>query len=241
MLAFDLAPVEDTDMGDQSSNSLRHDPTRSTLERLHTEARGDRIKFLGLAPKVLGGLLSGKGWFDQITPEAMKECFIPVSPEQGEFLYLTARAIGARNIVEFGTSFGVSTIYLGAAVKDNGGGLVIGSEIESGKHARAQEHLEQAGVCEFVDVRLGDALETFRDIPGPVDMVLLDGWKDLYLPIIELLTPRLRPGAIVMADNIFTFKAELRPYVDHMQCGRNGFESTTLKISDGFEYSVRVG
>jgi predicted O-methyltransferase YrrM len=228
-------------MADDIRNSLRHEPTRGTLERLHAQARRDRFKFLGLAPRFIGGLLTGKSFSEQITPEAMKDFFIPISREQGEFLYLTARAIGARNIVEFGTSFGISTIYLAAAVQDNGGGRVIGSEIEPGKHARALQHLEEAGVSEFVDVRLGDAMETLKEVPEPLDLVLMDGWKDLYLPLLELLTPRLRPGAVVMADNIFTFKRDLKPYVDYVQCGKNGFESTTLHISDGFEYSVRVG
>jgi len=228
-------------MADDTRNSLRHEPTRGTLERLHAQARRDRFKFLGLAPRFIGGLLTGKSFSEQITPEVMKDFFIPISREQGEFLYLTARAIGARNIVEFGTSFGISTIYLAAAVKDNGGGRVIGSEIEPGKHTRALQHLEEAGVSEFVDVRLGDAMETLKEVPEPLDLVLMDGWKDLYLPILELLTPRLRPGAVVMADNIFTFKRDLKPYVDYVQCGHNGFESTTLHISDGFEYSVRVG
>jgi predicted O-methyltransferase YrrM len=71
--------------------------------------------------------------------------------------------------------------------------------------------------------------------------VLLDGWKDLYLPVLELLTPRLRPGAVVLADNIFTFRTTLRPYVDHVQSGAHGFASTTLHVADGFEYSVYLG
>ncbi len=85
---------------------------------------------------------------------------------------------------------------------------------------------------------MGDALETLKEVPQPVDLVLLDGWKDLYLPVLKLLTPRLRRGAVVMADNIFTFQKDLQPY---MQSGANGFESTTLRIADGFEYSVYVG
>jgi predicted O-methyltransferase YrrM len=87
-------------------------------------------------------------------------------------------------------------------------------------------------------VRLGDALETLRTVPAPIDMVLIDGWKDLYLPVLKLLEPSLRTGAVVLGDNIFTFKRDLQPYVDYVQSGENGFESTTLHISDGFEYSV---
>lgn len=227
-------------MATATQNTLKCEPTRSTLERLHAQARRDRFKFLGLAPHFLAGRLRGRTFSEQITPDAMKDFFIPVSPEQGAFLYLTARALDARNVVEFGTSFGISTIYLAAGVKDNGGGRVIGSEIEPGKRARARRHLEEAGLAELVDVRLGDALETLSDVPEPIDLLLLDGWKDLYLPILELLTPKLRKGAVVLADNIFTFKRTLQPYVDHVQGGSNGFESTTLHIADGFEYSVRV-
>ncbi|MHC4607911.1 MAG: O-methyltransferase, partial [Planctomycetota bacterium] len=167
--------------------------------------------------------------------------YIPISREQGQFIYLAARSIGARNIVEFGTSFAISTIYLAAAARDNGGGRVIGTEIEPSKHARAVAHLAEAGLGDVAEIRLGDALETLAEVPEPVDLVLLDGWKDLYLPVLELLKPRLRPGSLVLADNIFTFRKSLRPYVDYVQCGRNGFESTTLRISDGFEFSLYVG
>lgn len=225
-----------------TASSLRSQPLRGVLERLHGEARRDRLRFLKLAPRVAVGLLARRNlWSEVLTPEAMKEFYIPVSPEQGQFLYLTARAIGARQVVEFGTSFGISTLYLAAAVRDNGGGLVVGSEIEPGKHARAVGHLEQAGLSDVADVRLGDAVETLRELPEPIDLVLLDGWKDLYLPVLELVTPRLRPGAVVLADNIFTFRKSLRPYVDYVQSGDHGFVSTTLHLSDGFEYSVHLG
>ena len=97
------------------------------------------------------------------------------------------------------------------------------------------------GLEAYADVRLGDAMKTLADLEAPIDLVLLDGWKDAYLPILELLKPKLRPNAIVLADNIFTFKKALRPYVEYMQSGRNGFVSTTLEISDGFELSVYTG
>jgi predicted O-methyltransferase YrrM len=227
-------------MSDSPENSLRRDPTRGTLERLHAAARRERFKFLTLAPRFVAGKLQGKSFSEIVTPSVMKDFFIPISPEQGRFVYLVARTLGAKNVVEFGTSFGISTIYLAAAVKDNGGGKVIGTEIEASKYARALAYIEEAGLSDFVEVRLGDALETLKDIPDTIDMALIDGWKDLYLPVLKLLEPSLRPGAVVLADNIFTFKKDLEPYVDYVQNGRNGFESTTLQISDGFEYSVRL-
>ena len=225
----------------EALNPLQAEPLGSVLERLHAGARGDRLKFLSLAPRLLAGWMRRKSFMEIITPEAMKEFYIPVSRECGEFLYLTARALGARHVVEFGTSFGISTIYLAAGVRDNGAGLVIGSEIEPSKQSVASTNLKEAGLEAWSDVRLGDALETLRDVPEPVDLVFLDGWKDLYLPVLELLTPRLRPGSVVIADNIHTFRTALRPYVERMQSGAHGFVSTTLDLGEGFEYSVFQG
>ena len=221
-------------------SSLRSGPVPAVLERLHAAAKGDRVEFAKLLPRLLAGMLRGKPVFDTITPESLRKAYIPVSPEQGRLLYLKARELDARNVVEFGTSFGISTIYLAAAVHDNGSGCVVSSEIEPSKHARALANLEEARLAGFVDLRLGDALETLREVPEPVDLVFLDGWKNLYLPVLKLLAPRLRKGAVVLADNIFTFKKDLRPYVEYVQSGANGFESTTLRIADGFEYSVYI-
>src|SRR5262249_50312624 len=150
-------------------------------------------------------------------------------------------AIGAKHVVEYGTSFAISTLYLAAAVRDNGGGRVIGTEFEPSKHARALAHLAEAGLGDLVDVRLGDARETLATAwPEPVDLVLLDGWKDLYAPILEQLTPRLRPGAVVLADNIRTFKKTLAPFAARLQSGRHGFASVTLPFTSGLEYAVRL-
>jgi predicted O-methyltransferase YrrM len=221
--------------------SIDTGPVRDTLARLHAAAKRDVGQFFKLAPKLVAGFARGKSLWDVMTPAAMKDAYIPVSPEQGRLLYLTARALDARTVVEYGTSFGISTIYLAAAVRDNGGGVVIGTEIEPGKHAAALANLAEAGLADLVDIRLGDAQETLQQTPEPIDLVLMDGWKDLYLPLAKLLTPRLRPRAVVLGDNIFTFRKSLRPYVEYMQNPANGFASTTLHLSDGFEYSVFLG
>lgn len=223
------------------NGSLQDPKVRETLDGLHEAARGDRLRFPLLLPKLLAGRVLGKPFQETITPSAMKDFYIPVSREQGEFLYLTCRAIGAKRVVEFGTSFAISTIYLAAAVRDNDGEVVIGTEIEPAKHERAVANLKKAGLDRYADIRLGDALETLKQTPDSLDLVLLDGWKDLYLPVLELLKPKLRRGAVVLGDNIFTFKKALRPYVEYMQSGRNGFQSMTLSMSDGFEYSCYTG
>jgi len=220
-------------------SSLEDPRVKTVLDRLHEAASGDVIRMAGRLPTFLGAMLNRR-----IDPVEMsrrfKDVYIPLSRPQGKLLYLVARSIDARRIVEFGTSFGVSTLYAAAAARDNGTGRVIGSELEPGKRAKAVENLAEAGLGGVAEVRLGDALQTLRDVPPPIDLILLDGWKDLYLPMIELLAPKLRPGAVVLADNVRTFKRALAPFLDYVQSGKNGFESVTLPFPSGFEYSVRT-
>jgi predicted O-methyltransferase YrrM len=128
--------------------------------------------------------------------------FLPVSPETGKLLYMLARATKARSIVEFGTSFGLSTVHLAAALRDNGGGRLIGSEFLASKVQGARANLAAAGLSDLVELREGDALDTLsRDLPAAVDLLLLDGAKVLYPRILALIEPRLAPGALVIADN----------------------------------------
>jgi predicted O-methyltransferase YrrM len=224
-----------------SPRSLDNDPIRSTLERLHAEAAGDWKKFLGITPRYLAGLARGRPMHETITPAVARDIYMPVSPDKGRFLYITARAIGARSIVEFGTSFAISTIYLAAAVHDNGGGKVIGSEIEPHKHGRAVANLAAAGLGGIAEVRLGDAMQTLRLVPVPVDLVFMDGWKVLYLPLLKQLEPSLRPGAVLLADNIRSFRSSLVEFLDYLHGGANGWHSVTLGFGDGLEYAVYAG
>jgi predicted O-methyltransferase YrrM len=221
--------------------SLDTPPIRAVLDRLHAQARGDMLRLATLLPRLAVGRLQGKSFSEIFTPKAMAQCFIPVDRASGRFLYLTARAIGARQIVEFGTSFGISTVYLASATRDNGGGRVVGTEIELSKAERARANVREAGLADQLDLRVGDARETLAQIDATVDLLFIDGWKDLYLPVLDLVLPRLRPGSVVVADNIFTFKRELRPYVERMQSGASGFDSMTVAIGQGLEYSVFRG
>jgi predicted O-methyltransferase YrrM len=170
----------------------------------------------------------------------LKDLYVPVSRKQGQFIYSVARSIRAKRIVEFGTSFGVSTTYLAAAVRDNGGGIVIGSELEPNKVVAARRNIDEAGLSDFVEIREGDAQQTLQYPGGSVDMVFLDGFKQLYLPMLQMLTPHLRRGAVVVADNIFTFRFALAPYVAYVQDPVNGYLSMTLFLGDGTEYSLRL-
>jgi len=219
--------------------TLDRDPTRAVLARLHAAAAGDVWRFLWKAPTILAGLARGRAMTEILTGDLMSDVYINVSADVGRFLYLVARTLGARRVVEFGTSFGISTIYLAAGVRDAGGGEVIGTELDPGKHRAATDDIAAAGLDDVATVRLGDARETLRDVAAPVDLLFLDGWKDLYLPVLELMTPKLRPRAVVLADNIHTFKSALAPFVAHVRDGQRGFHSVTLAIGSGLEYAVR--
>jgi predicted O-methyltransferase YrrM len=230
-----------------SQYPFQHLKIAAVLDRLHDAAKADKWKLARRATRFLWFFLNPRETDNRLMHVLFHDVYIPVSREQGALLYLIVRAINARRVVEFGSSFGISTIYLTTAVMDNMQsnpgtfGQVIGSELEPHKHAVATQNLEVAGLSDIAKILLGDAMERFQTVEAPVDLVLLDGWKELYLPVVKLLKPKLRPGAVVMSDNIFTFKRALRPFLEYMQSGKNGFVSSTLRISDGFEFSVFQG
>jgi predicted O-methyltransferase YrrM len=166
----------------------------------------------------------------------LKHVPIAVSRETGTLLYMLARSSGARDVVEFGTSFGISTLHLAAALRDNGGGRLITSEFEPSKVARARDHLTAGGLIDLVEIREGDALQTLRvDLPDTIDLVLLDGAKALYPEILGLLESRLRPGALIVADN-----ADDSPdYLAHLRSPGSGYLSTPF--AEDVELSMRLG
>ncbi|MGO8763316.1 MAG: O-methyltransferase [Desulfobaccales bacterium] len=176
---------------------------------------------------------------DSERAELLGEAFLPVSREMGQLLYILARAQRSRNIVEFGTSFGISTIFLAAALRDNGGGRVITTEMNGEKVKRARQHLDAAGLGFLVEFRAGDALVTLRDLEGPIDLVLLDGWKNLYLPVLQLVEPHLRQGALIIADDLDIFPEAHKPYLEYVRRPENGYLSVEVPLGDRIEVSLR--
>ena len=167
---------------------------------------------------------------------SLKDFALPVSRETGALLYMLARSGGARTIVEFGTSFGISTLHLAAALRDNGGGRLITTEFEPSKAARARRNLKDGGVIDLVEIREGDALETLSaDLPEAIDLLLLDGAKALYPEILGLVESRLRPGALIVADN-----ADYSPeYLARVRAAASGYLSTPF--AEDVELSMRLG
>jgi predicted O-methyltransferase YrrM len=165
----------------------------------------------------------------------LKDVPLPVSRETGALLYMLARGSGARTIVEFGTSFGISTLHLAAALRDNGGGHLITSEFEPSKVARARHNLTAGGLTDLVEIREGDALQTLSvDLADKIDLVLLDGAKALYPDILSLVESRLRPCAFIVADN-----ADDSPdYLARVRSPANGYMSTPF--AQDVELSMRT-
>lgn len=220
-------------------NTLTSSRLSSVLDGLFAEAdasiAGIRQEMATLSPEERAAMMATKTEYRAFYERA-KDFPLAVSRETGTLLYMLARSTGARNIVEFGTSFGVSTLHLAAALRDNGGGRLVTSEFETSKVARARANISAAGLADLVDLREGDALDTLaKDLPPAIDLVLLDGAKGLYLAILELVAPNLRDGAFIVADN-----ADWSPeYLARVRSPAKGYLS--VPFAEDVELSMRLG
>lgn len=215
--------------------TLTTEPMASLIDRLYALADAATSPALDNVPsQERERLMHSKTDYLQFY-SLLKDLWLPVSRDTGKLLYLLARNAQARAIVEFGTSFGLSTLHLAAALRDNGGGVLIGSEFEPSKVALAREHLAEGGVGDLVQIRQGDALVTLAsDLPAAVDLLLLDGAKALYGEVLGLVEPHLKPGALVVADN-----TDYCPeYLEYVRAPQNGYLS--VPFADDIELSMRL-
>jgi predicted O-methyltransferase YrrM len=211
------------------TNTLAAPQVTATLSRLFAAAARDND-----ASAILpGGAYATASALEKA--DAVQDVYMPISPEAGRLLYALIRTSRPETVVEFGTSFGISTIYLAAAVTDNGTGHVVTTELSTAKVKAARSNLERAGVDAAVTILAGDARQTLAGVPGPVGLVLLDGWKDLCLPVLRLLEPRLAPGAVVAADD--SSFASMAPYLEYVRDPAHGYVSVTFPVEDGMEIS----
>ena len=236
-------------LGLQMTTPIRDDPfavledarIATVLRRLHGEANRQHLSIIRhFLPHVLSYVRR------RFIPFAESEMagfyadkYIAIIEAQGAFAYLTARALRARTVVEFGTSFGLSTLWLAAAVRANGGGRVVTTEIVPDKARIARRNFEEAGLADLIDVREGDVLESLATDPTDIDFVLNDGFPMRALDVVKLLTPRIRPGGVVLTDDVGGLRGNFRDYLAYMRDRANGFDSMLIPLRGGTEYSVR--
>jgi predicted O-methyltransferase YrrM len=170
----------------------------------------------------------------------LSDKLVALDRDKAEFCYLLCRSLNAKRIIEIGTSNGVSTLYLAAAVRDKGGGVVIGTEHEPEKAKIARANFAQAELGPFIELREGDLRETLRDIEAPIDFMLVDIWIPMAAPALELVARHLRSGAIVICDNTEQHRAAYADYFRFLADPANGFRTMTLPFSGGLELSVRL-
>lgn len=220
-------------------NTLTSSRLTTVLERLFAEADASgaavHLEMGKLSPEERAAMMASKTEYRAFYERA-KDFPLAVSRETGTLLYMLARSARAKSIVEFGTSFGVSTLHLAAALRDNDGGRLVTCEFEPSKVARARANIEAGGLADLVEIREGDALETLaRDLPASIDLVLLDGAKGLYPAVLDLLEPNLPAGALVIADN-----ADWSPeYLARVRSTARGYLS--VPFAEDVELSMRLG
>ncbi|MEZ0111502.1 putative O-methyltransferase YrrM [Catenulispora sp. EB89] len=228
-------------------STLRDPRVSEVLRRMFADAQLDDAAY----QRALAGRPDGFDPTDhQERADAWSEIYMPISADAGRLLYTLVRAVKPRTVIEFGMSFGISTLHLAAAVRDNGVGHVVTTEMSAAKIEAARTTFTEVGLDDVVTVLEGDALQTLPEYLDAdnadvgagagdgVDFVLLDGWKDLYVPVLRALEPRLNRGALVIADDIDM--ASVRPYLDYVRDPADGYEGVAFPVEDGMEISCRL-
>lgn len=175
-----------------------------------------------------------------------RDKYVALDRDKAEFCYQLCRATRARHVVEVGSSFGVSTLYLAAAVRANvqtigGDGVVIGTEYEPEKAGAARKNFAMAGLANLIELREGDLRESLKELAWPIDFALIDIWIGMARPAIELIFPHLRTGAIVICDNTAVHRAEYADYLGFINEPAHDFRTMTLPFRGGLEFSVYHG
>lgn len=162
-----------------------------TLVRLFDNSKYDHLKMMkGISKSILR----------PTKPSDFRDAYLSISKEQGEYLMRLIKENDLKSIVEFGTSFGISTLFLAQGVGHTGGRIITTELIES-KAQKAIENFKKAGVKDLIEIRIGDALKTLKNHNESIDLLLLDGWKNLYLPLFQMLEPYFHSNTFIYVDN----------------------------------------
>ena len=219
---------------------LRDPKLEEFLDALHAQSEGQTGAIDAyFRRRIEERTLSWDG-FDADTSAFFRDKMVALEKVKAEYCYMLCRALRATRIVECGTSFGVSTLYLAAAVRDNGGGTVIATEWEMQKAKIARANFETAGLSRFIDLREGDLAKTLKTIGGPVDFVLLDIWTEAVMPAMENIAPHLHPGSVIVADNSAQSRRGYEAWFAYIADPKNRLVTTTLPFDGGLEMTVRI-
>jgi predicted O-methyltransferase YrrM len=221
--------------------TMLNDPKlKALLDALHAQSdgQGDAINAY-FRRRIEERTLSWDG-FDDETTLFFADKMVALEKVKAEYCYALCRAMNARRIVECGTSYGVSTLYLAAAVRDNGGGEVIATEWEAAKAAIACRNFDAAGLAPYIDLRQGDLAQTLAHIGGPVDFVLLDIWTQAVMPAIHRIAPHLHPGSVILADNTTSSRRGYEAYFAYIADPANRLRTMTLPFDGGLEMTIRI-
>ena len=224
------------------ASSLNDPKLEELLERLHKQSAlqdEETNAYFELREQKIA--IDNEDFYDGDLKRFLSDKMVALDRDKALFCYLLCRSLRATRIVEAGTSYGVSTLYLAAAVRDNqvDNGVVVGTEHEPRKAEIARANFKKAGLNDYIDLREGDLRQTLQDVGGPVDFMLVDIWE-VALPALELVAPNLRPGAIVACDNTAVDAAEYKDYFSFLNNPINRFQTMTVPFEGGFELSVKV-
>jgi predicted O-methyltransferase YrrM len=169
-----------------------------------------------------------EGTFAQVIDELL----LPVGPESGQLIHILARSLKAPTILELGTSYGYSGIWLADAARASGGRLIT-MELSEKKSAYARGMSKKAGLADFVEFKVGDAVKMIHELPHGIDFVLVDLWKDLYVPCLEAFYPKLNPGAIIVSDNMIEPAVEREAVMRYQKAIRAKAKITSILVGVG--------
>lgn len=193
-----------------------------TLNRLHADASKDYMRM---------GKGIVKSIFSPPRPVDFEKAYLPISKEQGITIKKLLLDNNCKNIVEFGTSFGISTIYLAHAASQTGGKVVTTELLES-KAKTAEKNITEAGLEDYVEIKVGDAMQTLKAYNNSIDFLFLDGWKDLYLPLFQILAPLFHKGTLIYADNMDMDGT--KPYADYILQHKDKYNTQPINGGKGF-------
>ena len=204
---------------------LHQENIKATLIELYNDAKNDKTR-------IIKGLV--KSIIRPMQPEDFKHAYLSITEEQGLFLVELIKKNKFKNIVEFGTSFGISTLFLAQGALETKG-RIITTELIASKAEKAMENFKKAEVSNIIDVRIGDAMQTLQNHKAPIDLLFLDGWKDLYQPLFNMLESNFHTNTIIYVDN--ANMSESRAFLKEV----GGNDKYTLEsIFDGKVVLIRI-